>query len=84
LRPLKIPQGRRNFDSGGDGKKLFQFDSENIGERWLSPLGWVELYNKEGINIGHFESSRLRIYPGCSVRHKVDLTDVAKGRHKVF
>lgn len=67
-----------------DRKRLFQFDIENIGERSLSPVVWVELYNKDGINIGRFESSRLRIYPGCSVRHKVDLTDVPKGRHKAL
>lgn len=67
-----------------DRKRVFQFDIENIGERSLSPVVWVELYNKDGINIGRFESSRLRIYPGCSVRHKVDLTDVPKGWHKAL
>ena len=67
-----------------DKKRLFEFDIENTGERSLSPVVWVELYSKDGMNIGRFESSKLRIYPGCSVRHKVDLTDVPKGKYKAL
>jgi hypothetical protein len=67
-----------------DGKRVFQFDIENTGERSLSPSVWVELYSKDGMNTGRFESSRLRIYPGCSVQHKVDFTDVPKGKYKAL
>ena len=64
------------------GNRILQIDIENTGERWLSPLVWIELYNIEGINLGRFESGRMRVYPGCSVRHKVDLTNVPKGMYK--
>lgn len=67
-----------------DGKKSFQFDIENIGERGLSPKVWVELYNTEGLNVGRFESRQQRIYPGCSVRHRVDLKDIPGGRYKAL
>lgn len=67
-----------------DGKKSFQFDIENVGERWLSPRVWVELYNTDGVNVGRFESRQLRIYPGCSVRHRVNLKDVPGGRYKAL
>jgi archaellum component FlaG (FlaF/FlaG flagellin family) len=67
-----------------DGKKIFQIDIENIGERWLSPLVWIELYNEQGQSIGRFESVKFRIYPGCSVRHRVELTNVPKGKYKVL
>lgn len=67
-----------------DGKRLLQVDIENTGERWLSPLVWVEIYNEQGQSIGRFESGKFRIYPGCSVRHKFDLTNVPKGKYKAL
>jgi hypothetical protein len=62
-----------------EGKRLFELDIENVGERWLSPMVWIELYNAEGVPAGRFESSQKRIYPGCSVRHQMDLTGVPAG-----
>ena len=67
-----------------DGQKLLQMDIENIGERWLSPTLWVEIYDNYGAKVGRFESSKKRIYPACSVRHKVELTDVPKGKYKAL
>jgi len=67
-----------------DGRKLLQMDIDNIGEMWLSPTLWVEIYDSHGAKVGRFESSKKRIYPGCSVRHKVDLTDVPKGKYKAL
>jgi hypothetical protein len=64
-----------------EGKTIFQSDIENTGDRWLSPFVWAELYNKDGIYIGRFESDRKRIFPTCSVRHHLDLTDVPKGQY---
>lgn len=67
-----------------DGKTILQMDIENIGERWLTPTVWVELYNDQGIEVGRFESGKRRIYTSCSVRYKVDLTDVPKGKYKAL
>jgi hypothetical protein len=64
-----------------EGKRLFEMDIENVGERWLSPMVWIELYNAEGVMAGRFESSQKRIYPGCSVRHQMDLTAVPAGTY---
>jgi hypothetical protein len=64
-----------------EGKRLFEIDIENVGERWLSPMVWIELYNAEGAPAGRFESSQKRIYPGCSVRHQMDLTGVPAGTY---
>ncbi len=44
----------------------------------------MELYNTDGVNVGRFESRQLRIYPGCSVRHKVDFKDIPGGRYKAL
>ncbi|KPL02434.1 MAG: hypothetical protein AMJ90_05865 [candidate division Zixibacteria bacterium SM23_73_2] len=67
-----------------DGNTFFQIDVQNIGEMWLSPTLWVELYNQNGMIIGRFEGDKKRIYPTCSVRHKIDLTDIPKGKYKAL
>jgi len=65
-------------------KRTLQVDIENIGERWLRPFLWAELYDEKGIFIGRFEGGRMRIYPGTSVRYRVDLTEVPKGKYKAL
>lgn len=67
-----------------DGRIIFQLDVGNTGERSVSPLVWAELYNRDGAYIGRYESRRVRIFPGCSVRHEVDLTGVPKGDYKAL
>lgn len=67
-----------------DGNRVLQLDIENTGERVLSPAVWVELYNKEGASVGRFESGKVRIYPGCSVRHRILLPKVAGGNYRAL
>jgi len=62
--------------------RILEVDLENIGERWLRPLVWAELYDENGEFVGRFEAGKLRIYPGTSVRYKVDLTDVPGGQYR--
>jgi hypothetical protein len=67
-----------------DEKTIVQMDIANTGQRWLSPAVWVELYDQEGKNLGRFESDRKRIYPGCSVRHRIELTHVPRGKYQAL
>ena len=67
-----------------DTGRNLQLDIENIGERRLKPSLWAELYNAEGEDIGRFESEKKIIYPGCSVRYSLDLTEVPKGEYKAL
>lgn len=67
-----------------DNKRILQVDMENIGERWLRPSLWAELYNEKGISIGKFEGNKLRIYPGTSARFKIDLSSVPGGTYQVL
>ena len=67
-----------------DEKRILQLDVENTGDRWLSPFVWVELYDGYGNRIGRFESLKKRIYPECSVRHEVDLSQVPQGNYKAL
>jgi hypothetical protein len=65
----------------GGGKRSLQLDIANDGERLLIPAMTVELFDKGGASVGRFEAGRTRIYPACSVRAKVDLTDVPCGKY---
>lgn len=75
---LKI-QEKRLVQNGG--RKSLELDIENNGERLLTPLMTVELFDGSGASIGRFDAGRARIYPGCSVRAKADLTDVPAGHY---
>jgi hypothetical protein len=65
----------------GDGKRALHLDIANDGERLLVPMMTVELFDRQGASIGRFDAGRSRIYPTCSVRAKVDLTDVPPGKY---
>jgi len=67
-----------------DTKKILQVDVENIGERWLRPVLFVELYAENGEYAGKFEGGKWRIYPGMSVRYRVDLTQLPEGTYKAM
>ena len=64
--------------------RVLEIDVENSGNAWMSPFFSVELYDDDGTHRHHFESQRQRIYPGCSVRHSIDLTEVPCGSYKVL
>jgi hypothetical protein len=66
---------------GIEEKKILMLDIENSGDRWLRPIFWVELYDEHGKFMGRYESETQRIFPGCSVRHIVDLTEVPSGQY---
>ena len=65
-------------------KRLLQVDMENIGERYLAPSLWAELYDEHGGYTGKFEACVMGLYPGTSVRYKVDLSDVPEGNYKAM
>ncbi|CRI63720.1 conserved hypothetical protein [Thiocapsa sp. KS1] len=64
-----------------DGRRIFEIDVENDGERWLRPLVWLELYTKAGQPIGRLQSSAKRLFPGTSERFGIDLGDTPVGSY---
>jgi len=64
------------------GARVLEVDLENIGERWLRPALWTEIYDTTGTLVGKFDAGTLRIYPGTSARYRVDLTKVEPGYYK--
>jgi hypothetical protein len=67
-----------------DGKRVLRLDIENTGKRWLTPLVWADLYDENGVSVGRFEGGRLRLYPGCSGRFNIDLTQIPKGAYQAL
>jgi hypothetical protein len=65
-------------------ERTLQLDIENTGERWLRPSIWAELYDANGVSIGRFDGGRLRLYPGCSGRFKIDLSQVPPGSYQAL
>lgn len=65
-------------------KRALRLDLENTGERWLVPRVWVELYDEQGTSLGRFEGGQFRIYPGCSVRYQIDLSEVPPGKYRAL
>jgi len=63
---------------------LFYVDLENIGERWLRPMVWVEIFSIEGQFFGKYHTHQRRVYPGTSIRHSFDLSDVPDGEYKAL
>jgi hypothetical protein len=62
-------------------KRALQIDVANDGEQLLVPAVNVELFDAKGVSLGRFDAGRSRIYPGCSVRAKTDLTQVPSGKY---
>ncbi|UHD14941.1 hypothetical protein [Thiocapsa bogorovii] len=87
-----VTQVGRNDDAAGlsftnpglvreDGKRVFVVDVENTGQRWLRPGLSLELYSQSGTPVGKFQGTARRLYPGTSVRFKMDLGDIPNGSY---
>lgn len=64
-----------------DKHRNLELDIANDGGRLLIPAMTVELFDKTGASVGRFDAGRARIYPECSVRAKVDLSDIPDGKY---
>jgi hypothetical protein len=67
-----------------DTSRIFQVDMENTGERWLRPKVWAEIYRKDGAYMGKYEGNQFRIFPGTSVRHRINLSGLTEGTYKAM
>jgi hypothetical protein len=81
IRKLKFLKTRLLKENKG---RILQLDIENIGERLLKPSLWVELYDEKGKSAGKFEGGKLGVYPATSVRFRIDLSRVPKGKYKAM
>lgn len=67
-----------------DGKRLLQVDVENTGEAFLAPTLWAEFYDSAGQRRSRLQAFAKRLFPGCSVRHVLDLSGLPADRYRVL
>lgn len=67
-----------------EGNVFLVLDVKNTGERWLVPALYLDLYDGSGRALGRFEGGRLRIFPGCSVRYRVNLGGLKQGKYNAL
>ena len=72
---------KRLVSNATAAKRSLELDIGNDGERLLIPNMSVELFDNTGASVGRFDAGRARIYPECSVRAKVDLSDIPAGKY---
>jgi len=72
----------RNARLQREGAKIeFEVDLENIGERWMRTLVWLELHDVSGHFVGRFHAPLRRTFPGTSVRNHFELTGAPAGKY---
>jgi hypothetical protein len=59
----------------------FQVDIANNGSRWFRPRVWMEVYDRNGSLVGRFEGGERRLYPGTSVRQRINLGALPAGEY---
>lgn len=64
-----------------NGKTFFEIDLENTGTLFYRGDFWVELFNQEGYPIGKVEQPMRGVYPDCSIRYSVDISQFKKGNY---
>lgn len=68
--------------AGEDGRTIFQADVINTGARMINPEVYMRLFNAEGAEFGPFNGTLYRLYPGTSVRQRLELVDVPAGAYQ--
>lgn len=67
-----------------DGRRILQLDIENSGERALTPVVSLQLFNNDGKLVSNYQGDEIRILPTCSIRQRINLPDLPKGRYKAL
>lgn len=66
-----------------NGQRVVNIDLENTGQRYVRPVIQLEFFDAEGKEAGTFQSNDQGLYPGSSLRYKVDITALPPGEYKV-
>ena len=68
-----------------EGEKRFLIvDVLNAGTRLARVLLWSELYTEKGEFVGKYTGESLAVFPGSSVRFKVDLKELPKTKYRAL
>lgn len=67
-----------------EGNTFFQADVENIGTLMMRPNVYMRVFAADGTEYGPFEGVQFRIYPGTSVRQRIELSDLEPGTYQIL
>lgn len=69
----------------GTGKeRTLEVDLENNGELGARPDVYAEVFDASGASKGRFPGAPFRMYPGTSVRQRIDLSALPAGDYRVL
>jgi len=74
----------RRLVQGPEGKKYLELDLENTGERWFRIETRAEFYDQDGFLKDKLEGPTASLYPGTSVRRRIDISDIDPGSYEVL
>jgi hypothetical protein len=69
---------------GREGGKQLLVDIGNVGTAMIQPDVWAEVYGADGTEVGRFTGQEYRIYPGTSVRQRLDLSTLPAGTYQAL
>jgi len=81
-RSVKFIHATLEKESGGG--RFLQVDLENNGTLWYRPNVYVELFDARGVSKGKFPGQKFRMYPGTSVRQRIELSAIPAGTYKAL
>ena len=67
-----------------EGNTTFQADVHNTGSLMIRPSVYMRVFGADGVEYGPFEGVQYRMYPGTSVRQRVNLTSLAPGTYQAL
>lgn len=67
-----------------EGQTWFVADVINTGNLMLRPEVYMRVFAEDGAESGPFEGVQYRLYPGTSVRQRIDLSSLAPGTYQTL
>jgi len=67
-----------------EGQTWFLADVTNTGSLMLRPNVYMRIFAEDGSESGPFDGVQFRMYPGTSVRQRIDLSDLPAGTYQAL
>lgn len=67
-----------------DDQTIFELAAENKGVQYMRPTLWAEFFDSKGRSVGRFPGGSPQVLPGCSVKYRVNITDLPPGEYTVL
>ncbi len=72
------------LDVDDEGNTTFSADVYNTGSLMLRPQVYMRVFDADGVEHGPFEGIQYRMYPGTSVRQRIDLSSLETGAYQAL